>query len=193
MTQEDYDAFAEGLASLVLRSPGFRNYIRSNTNGYRADSNIPDIGARDSLIAMQIHQWYSTTVASFQKSHMALLYSRHREFVLGEGYLNNVRGSSHTLSLRAVIPLTPELAVICYSGSGMSPPAPVCSLSVTAEDVDAINELAQIYGKEFIYFRSQRPKILSHFERNEFLVLEGHYATVVEEIVEAVRNTRLRR
>lgn len=192
MTTDDYKALAEGVAALVLRSPGFRNYIRGNTSSMRKDFGLPPISARDSLIAGQIHQWYSTAVQSFQQANMILLFSRAKEFILGEGYLNNVRGSSYTFALRAVVPLTPELVVICYSGSGLVPPSALCWANGTAEDVSAINELAQIYTREFLYFRSEKPDVSEHFEKNEFLRLADHRASVVEEIIEAARKTRSR-
>ncbi|HEY4940033.1 MAG TPA: hypothetical protein VII56_01290 [Rhizomicrobium sp.] len=190
---EDQDALSEGLASLVIRSPGYREFIRLNTNHYRERFGLPGIDGRDNLIAGQIHQWYSTAVASFQSANVVFLYSKAQEFIFGEGYLNNFQGTSYTFNLRAVVPLAPELAVICFSGSGRTPPSRCCSLCATPEDVAAINELSQVYTKEFVYFRSQQPTTLEVFSRNEFLQREYHRDAVVEGIIQAVREARVSR
>ncbi len=118
------------------------------------------------------------------------LYSKAKEFIFGEGYLNNFQGTSYASNLRAVVPLTPELAVVCFSGSWRTPPSRCCSLYATLEDVAAINELSQVYTKEFVYFRSQRPTILEVFSRNGFLRREYHRDAVIEAIIQTVREAK---
>lgn len=191
MGRQERDAFAECLASLILRSPEFRNRIRLTINAYREDFGHSEISARDNLIAGNIYQWFPNAVADFRQAHIALLYSHDSEFIFGEGYLNNVSGPTHTSNLRAVLPLTPELTAICFSGSGNRPPSQICSLAVTALEVSGINCLTQIYTKDYIYFRSQKPSILDIFARNQFLQRSHHEDALIESIILDIRNTRL--
>jgi hypothetical protein len=190
LVSEDRDAFAEGLASLVIRSPAFRDRIRSSTNSFRRSFSQPDIGERDNLIALNMHQWYSNVVTDFRRAYFAFLFSCKKEFIFGEGYLNNLSGPTHTSNLRAVVPLTPELAVVCFSGSGRAPRANVCSLVATEAEVLAINELTQIYTKDYVFFRSQRPDILNEFGRNKFLERPNHQDAEIESIISTVRSGR---
>jgi Protein of unknown function (DUF4238) len=193
IASQDRDAFSEGLASLVLRSPAFRHRIRSTINPYRTGFGQPDIHERDNLIAGNIHQWYSNAVSDFRRAYMGLLYSRTKEFIFGEGYLNNVSGPTYTSNLRAVLPLTPELAIISFSGSGSSPPSEVCSFAVTDVEASAINELTQVYTRDYVYFRSQQPAILDAFAQNEFLERPYHEDAMIESIISEVRNARQRK
>ena len=182
MSTKEYEAFSEGLASLVLRSPEYRNRILLNTNHYRRAFGLSDADARGG-VAGNIHQWYHMAVSDFRNAFLLLLFSKSNEFIFGEGYLNNVAGSTYTHQLRAVLPLTPELAVIAFGGSGGAPPAQVCSLCVDARVVLAINELTQIYTKDAVFFRSQKPDINDHFAQNKFLWRPQHRDLMIEEII----------
>lgn len=177
---------ARTVASLVARSPRTRNGIRLTTEHYRGEFNLPDPTASKTLIALNQRGLYDAYLKSLEgNGRWAILFSDTAEFVFGDGFWHNFPSSADGLySLKCVLPLTPTMAVV-YQRPQRYPTEPrLVTLRMSATEVASLNELVQIYAKDFIFFRGHRPTVTPAFATGQFRQLKYHRHTCLDALLD---------
>ena len=98
------------------------------------------------------------------------IFSPEREFIFGDGFFTNVTPpAQHMLRPRAIVPLTPNLGVLIQKPSSYMLDPKLSTLVVNQQEADELNRTVQVYAKEAIFYRSERPPIIPEFERGKYL------------------------
>jgi hypothetical protein len=187
ISSDDRKMLGEGLASLLVRCPANRNQLHLTTEriwGRAGDQ----VGKHDdTLIALNINQHYRQIVQSLERGgKIVLLRSGEREFIMGEGYLNTLAGYTVELQYRCLVPLTPTLAVLAFASSRYWTNPPICTLGLTAAEVNMVNDVTQIYSRDYIFYRNEAPKQIGAFTAREFRILEYHRFPWLDSVMQAV-------
>lgn len=185
----DRKMLGECLASLLARCPAHRHLLHLATESIwgRTDDQIGKHD--DTLIAANIHQHYRQIVSSLESGgKIVLLRSGEREFIMGEGYLNTLVG--HTIELRyhCLVPLTPSLAVLAFAPLSYRTNPAICAIGLSVAEVNLINEITQIYSRNYIFYRNQAPKLIDAFKVREFRILQYHRLDWLDALMRAVGN-----
>ncbi len=181
LTPESEKNLPECLASLVVRSPNFRNIIKNSVNYfgmYRGG-----VSDRHEIVAMNIGPSFEFVIISIKNSGLKfILFSDHDEFIFGDGFLHNISaGGFSTHRARLLLPLLPEIAIAC-----VSPIDPyrkgLRTIRLTRSEVASVNFATQVYSSRFIFFRSQKPEIHNEFTRGEFRQFKYHKHELLEKL-----------
>ncbi|WP_065755761.1 hypothetical protein [Bradyrhizobium paxllaeri] len=187
ITPEDRKLLGEGLASLLVRCPAHRHQLHLATErsaGRTGDRVQKHEGA---LIALNINQHYRQIVQSLERGgKVVLLRSGEREFVMGEGYLNTLAGHTVELSYQCLLPLTPTMAVLAFAPRRYWTNPPICTIGLNHAEVDLINEVTQIYSRDYIFYRNEAPKLIDAFTAREFRVFQYHRFEWLDAVMQAV-------
>lgn len=195
-TSAEIEALSEVVASLIVRSPQFRNRIRVGVEYFRKQMGLRDYAADKALIGLNMRNCqreFVRSIAGPEKSgtgKFCVLHSDSAEFIFGDGFLHNFNSPLATSSsLRCVLPLTPTIGVIygqtlrCWSWPR------VFTLRATVAEVAEINNIIQIYARDFLFYRTQRPAITDAFTRQQFLEFQYHRHPWADSIVDAMAET----
>ena len=122
------------------------------------------------MLANMRHGLENLTRAFGGSGKAVAIFSPERELIFGDGFFTNVTPpAQHVLRPRAIVPLTPSLAILIQRpGAYMADPN-LCTLVVNQQEADELNGIVQVYAKEVVFYRSERPSILPEFERGEHL------------------------
>jgi hypothetical protein len=146
------------------------------------------------LIAMNQQNLYEAYHRVLERSgRWAVLFTDTKEFIFGDGFLHDFPASADGLHAprRAVVPLTPTVAIAyAYPRSYPSEPRLV-TLRVNAEEVQFFNEALQGYANEFLFYRSQQPKLIDAFKDGGHRQFEYHRHEWLEEFLDDVSQYNL--
>lgn len=184
LPEEERQLLGQGIASLIVRSPAYRHFLKKGIQATQSRFGFPDGYKFDSnLLSLTIDQHFPYMESALRiGGKVVLLHTWHREFILGEGYLNDLNGGHHQSAYRCLVPLTPNLAVFMFRDLEYRV-APNCfSVALDANEVEVINCITQIYTKDSILFRTQKPIIESFFAEREFRKMTRHSHEMLDEI-----------
>ena len=103
------------------------------------------------------------------------VFSPAREFIFGDGFFNNfVPPVDHPLSPKLFVPLTPRIAVLFVRPSSFTVEPRLSALVVSDEEANALNRAVQIYAKDAIFYRAERPVVLDDFAQAKHREYAGH-------------------
>lgn len=148
----DRDKIAANLASMGLRSPAFRNSIRSGVESF----NDQELSERDKLIPLNMLHSFSDFHSSMRRRGKFLaLICENVELIFGDGFLCNFSIPSFNFQRgRMLFPLTPKLAIFYDSPNFYKNDHYFYVYNANPEEVHMINRYTQIYsGKEIFYSR----------------------------------------
>lgn len=167
----------ECLASLIVRSPAFREQLWQGTAytrnrfGFQADISRIE---KTNLTVLNMNQRYGGIKDSLTfGGKLVLLFSDGAEFIFGDGFLHNITGSFGS-GLKCLVPLTPSMCVAYCAPITYRAKPNLVAISVHPEEVQLCNHITQVYTKDYVYFRSQQPVISTEFAKREFLLFESH-------------------
>lgn len=173
----------ECIASLIVRLPQNRNQAIATAEYYRGS--IDNKRERDNLIALNLFHQLGTTTKSLYGGKFILVFSERDEFIFGDGFYHNVSpGHGTATNIKIVVPLTPNLVVIYFRPMEYVSEPNAFSVRIEGSEVQAFNDLIQVYSKNMLFFRSQRPQLLPAFERGEHLQFEYHRLPWLQEIID---------
>ncbi|WP_082585077.1 DUF4238 domain-containing protein [Caulobacter sp. Root655] len=190
MENDQKDLLSECLASLISRSPNFRNRIRLTTEYYRGRFGLVDPAADKNLIAANVsrtQEVFSEAIRAGGK--FAVLLSGESEFIYGDGFLHSFSTADRPHSPRCLIPLTPNIAILYTRPNRYRSYPQAFVVNLKPEEVASVNWTVQVYSKRFIFFREIYPVIDDAFRRGEHLEVEYHKHPWVEGLQEAIGNT----
>ena len=169
---DDYQKLYHCCASLIVRSPCFRNRISQGIEKYPWFQNS-NHGLQETVVG-NIERSFDKIESLIARSGKKFcFYAEENEFVFGDGFFNSATMSVTTISpsyFAGIIPLTPKIAFgfrtpsLGYSGFRL--------LTIGRTSVENINRLTMGYAKEHVFFRNGQPKIIDEYKVNEFKTLD---------------------
>jgi hypothetical protein len=168
------ERLGEGLASLLIRCPSHRHLLHAMTESiwgrFGGEERKPD----STLTALNMHQQYRQMVESLKSGGtvVLLMSTEGDEFIFGEGYLNTLRGSTIELQYRCLVPLAPNMAVLAFASDRYFAQPPLCTIRLSQAEVRLINEVTQVYSRDYIFYRQREPQLTEHFRSREFRRLQ---------------------
>jgi hypothetical protein len=116
---------------------------------------------------------------------LAVIFSDAREFIYGDGFYHNLTAASQYAVLsRILAPLTPEIAVLYVCPMAYRPDPSLVTLEASDELVSIINSTVQIYAKDYLFYRHEKPALMPEFTANEHLVIQS--GDPVDDLVESL-------
>jgi hypothetical protein len=107
------------------------------------------------------------------------------EFIFGDGFCHNFVSPSGTPSSpRIIVPLTPRLAVLYARPMQYSTEPRLSTLVINADEALSLNRLIQVYAKDKIFFRSEKPDLTEEYTRNKHMELRG--PSIVESLIHSM-------
>jgi hypothetical protein len=166
---DNIDLLRECILSLIVRSPMYRNTLNNLVLGFRGELEKSESKL---LIASNLGTAYRELINNSKGcGRLAVLFSDDAEFIYGDGIYSNISTSLHYLTdLRVVIPLTPNIAVVWSNPMSHSAKPHIMATSVDALTVSMINDATQVYSKDYLFYRSEKPKIIETFALQEHRV-----------------------
>lgn len=162
----------EGLVSLAVRSPMSRQAAVSLAERLRGS--IPS-HERNAIIGLNLRGSQRVVSDSIgTRAKFAVLYSPDREFIFGDGLFHNIT-SPNQLPLTPTIlaPLTPHIGALMVRPMQYTADPRLVTLMLSEEEADHFNHITQIYSKEMLFYRSEKPKIIDEFRRRQHLQISG--------------------
>lgn len=165
----DNDLFVkmiECITSLAIRSPMTRFSCISLAERFRGE--IPE-REKNALIAINMRDMHQRAIKSFGlRGKAAIIFSPNREFIFGDGFYHNLGTPSNTpASPRIFVPLTPRMAVLYAIPMQYTREPRISTLVVDADEAEQLNNVIQVYAKNALFFRSEKPSLLPDFLAEE--------------------------
>lgn len=168
-SDELFAKMIECLISLAARSPMYRERGVALAESLRGP--LPE-RERNALIGANIQRALRTAVRNIGGRGKAMvIFSPDREFIFGDGFFQNltVQGE-HWHYPKLLVPLTPWISVLFARPTGYRTDPRLVTLVLTPSEVDELNFVVQVYSRDMVFYRSERPVISEEFERATHLV-----------------------
>lgn len=179
-----FGQMVESMVSLAIRSPRTRESCVSLAEHLREPLTERE---RNSLIALNMRDMHARAVqACGVRGKATAILSPEREFVFGDGFFHNlVSPSNPPYSPRILAPLTPRLAVLYAIPMRYTVEPRLSTLVIGAGEADAFNHVVQIYARDKIYYRSEKPVLTDEYHTGKHLHLSGsdHF---IEELIHSM-------
>lgn len=174
---ERHAQLARITASLLARSPRIRHVIRIGTEYFRKEMGFADPKADKTLIAANQSNLYEAYRRRMEMiGRWAILFGDSREFIAGDGFLHNFPASADGLGSgkKLVLPILPTASIV-YMAPGSYPSEPkLVTLRADAEETGLLNEIVQVYAKDILFYRTQRPILSEGFRLAEYREYRYH-------------------
>ncbi len=167
-TDAQLERMSECAVSLAVRGPMNREASVALAEDLRGPLPTRERNALIGLNMRNSHRLISDSINS--RGKFVAVYSQGREFVFGDGFFHNVKNVQNVPSSpRLFVPITPHVCVlVCRPSRYMVEPR-LTTLVLDDDEVDICNKTVQVYAKNAIFFRSQRPVLSEEFQRGEHL------------------------
>jgi hypothetical protein len=139
---------------------------------------------RNTLIAANLRDMHRRSMRAVSgRGKATAILSPDCEFIFGDGFYHNLAsGSMASTSPRILAPLTPRLAVLYAIPQRYTVEPRRSTLVIDAQEADALNQVVQIYARDALFYRSERPQLTDEFRRGKHLRFESS-SSVVEAII----------
>lgn len=181
---ENLDTLRECIISLAVRSPKYRNAQNSLVESFRGKLEKTE---SKRLIAANINQKYKTLINNSKGAgKFAILFSEKNEFIYGDGFYTNINAATEHLSgLKIVIPMTPFITVVWSSPMAYKSYPRLISIEANSDIVEIVNNSVQVYSKEYLFYRSQQPRLIEDFKLGEHRVYD-HRTDPVDRLIDSL-------
>jgi hypothetical protein len=166
--------FASPIASLVVRSPQFRNSIKLFVDQFRP-SDRP-LGRTDNLYPANISgAWQAASQDMITGGGLLFLFADSGEFIYGDGHFNDFNISSNRRgSAKCIVPLLPKVAAAPFKVTRYNTLPKVLTMVLSQTELEFINFTTQIYSRDVLFSRSGNVRIYPEFQQKQFLIFECH-------------------
>lgn len=170
--------------SILIRSPSSRSQFESYPKmvGLPPDEEIGKMNMAQNY--RLVRRRCESGLLSNQ--YFILIHSPLKKFIFGDGHLDWLTTGSLNGSIqgRAILPLTPHLAVYICTPRSMRTKPNCASFSAAPWIVDWINELTQIYSKNQLFYLGRPPKLTDAFIKGEHLVHKKKTDALIDKLDE---------
>ncbi|WP_204113641.1 hypothetical protein [Shimia biformata] len=180
-SDEFFSQLVEGIVSLAVRSPKTREAAVSLAEKLRGP--LPE-RERNSLIGANLRHMHDEAVKQFGARGIAVvIQSAKNEFIYGDGFYHNLTSPANPPNLpRILVPITPEIAVLYAIPLQYSPQKRLSTLVIDQAETKSLNDVLQIYARQALFYRSEKPTVINEFNGGEHLRF-ANSNNLVEEIV----------
>ncbi|MDX1922570.1 MAG: hypothetical protein SFW65_05540 [Alphaproteobacteria bacterium] len=178
----------EGLVSLCVRSPMNRNAAASIAEELRGGLGVRE---RNTIIAANMrYQQRNIADGLGTRGKFAVIFSPDREYIFGDGFFQNLSSSiGLPLNPEMLVPLTPSISVLFVRPHQYSAEPRLSTIVVSAQETDMMNHFVQIYAKDMIFYRQEKPVLAQEFYKGEHLCLNGPNRPI-DGLIHGVLNVR---
>lgn len=165
-----HSALIESLISLAVRSPMNREALVSLAESLRGS--IPS-AERNALIGVNMRNSMEICLKTIgDRGKFAVLFSEEREFIFGDGFYHTLKAVAHPpMSPEMLVPLTPGISVMFGMPTSYAREPQLTVACLNPAEADILNEIVQIYAKNALFFRSQKPELKPSFLEAKHLIL----------------------
>lgn len=160
---------AECTASLVIRSPKFREYAVSFAEKLRGP--LPKQERKILISGNLMHKQKELSQLLNTSGKFVVFLSNMDEYIFGDGFYQNVPASNIFSShgTRILIPITPNITIL-YIRPTSYIKEPRFTITHTPKNVvDFLNDTIQTYSKNELFFRQKIPVLSEHFTISKHL------------------------
>src|SRR5207253_4584081 len=124
---------------------------------------------RNAVIGLNMHRSQRLIADSIGvNGKFAVLFSQGREFIFGDGFFHNVRAVANPpMNPKILAPITPTVSVIVSRPTAFTVQPRLSTIVLSDEEVDRCNHAVQVYSRQALYFRSDRPTVEDVFACNQ--------------------------
>ena len=181
---------AESIASLIVRSPAFRNKIKITVDSFRQGVPYKDSADAQNLILVNMRQEFQEIAKSLRSGgKLVVMHSDTSEFLFGEGFLHNLHGMNR-IGLKFFVPLTPIMALAFTRPSSYMTNPNCVTIRLRRDEIDVCNEISQIYTGKYLYSRSAFPRVAEDFTCGQFLEFQYHRHEWLDNLLGTAANFR---
>lgn len=153
---EQLRALTESVVSLAVRGP--MNREASVALAERLRGSLASL-ERNALIGINMRRSQRVIADSIgANGKFAVLFSSGREFIFGDGFFHNVNAvvdPPHNPKILA--PITPTISVIITRPMSFTVQPCLSTIILTDAEVNHCNHAVQVYSREALFFRSEKP------------------------------------
>ncbi|MDB5874633.1 MAG: hypothetical protein JWQ07_4075 [Ramlibacter sp.] len=161
-------ALTESAVSLAVRSP--RNREASVASAERLRGPLPE-RERNGLIGANMQRSQRLIADSIgANGKFAVLFTGGREFIYGDGFFHNVTAVHNPpQNPKILAPITPTISVIVSRPSRFTVEPRLSTMVLSDAEVELCNHAVQVYSREALFFRTEKPTLHDAFSRREHL------------------------
>jgi hypothetical protein len=184
VTDERFADLLECIVSLGVRSPKHREGAVGLAERLRGPLPARE---RNRLIGANMrHSQRNAVKALGNRGKVMVIFSPEAEFVFGDGFYHNISAPVQPLhNPKMLVPLTPWLSVLYARPMSYRPNPRLVTLMASAAETEALNYAVQVYAKDAIYYRAERPTITEAFAQGKHLVFSDHRNSV-DQLIHAI-------
>ncbi|RCK21955.1 hypothetical protein [Thalassospira lucentensis] len=174
----------ECIVSLAVRSPMNREASVSLAESLRGRLQKQE---RNAIMKLNMRDSQQQAVSLIgTRGKFAVLYSPDSEFIFGDGFFHNIKSPVYqSLRPKILVPITPEISVVYARPMAYQTEPRLSTLTLTPTETTALNETVQIYSKNALFYRSQKPTLGEAFQRGVHLEYSGTQNSV-EQLITAL-------
>jgi hypothetical protein len=102
------------------------------------------------------------------RGKFAVLYSNGREFVYGDGFFHTVSAIVNPpFAPRILAPVTPSISVMVSRPTIFTVEPRLVTIVLSEDEVDRCNHAVQVYSRDALYYRNDRPRLDDSFRCGE--------------------------
>lgn len=163
----------ECIISLAVRSPKHREAAVSLAEHLRGPLEQRE---RNRLIGANMRHSQRNAVAEIGlRGKAMIIFSAEREFIFGDGFYHNFNVPvQHLYNPKMLVPVTPWLSVLYARPMQYRTEPRLFTMAASATEVDALNFAVQVYARNAIFYRSERPEITEAFAQGKHLIFKDH-------------------
>ena len=174
----------ECIVSLAVRSPRFRERAVAVAEHLRGP--LPE-QERNSLIAMNMRNSQRVVADSIRvHGKFAVLFSPKREFIFGDGFYSTLTAPADAPnSPKMLVPITPHISVLYARPNSYGTNPKLVTMVVSDDEAKGLNDAVQVYAKDFIFYRSEKPELTEPFQQRQHLMYADP-AHPIERLIDAI-------
>lgn len=167
VSDEEFRNLVEGIVSLAVRSPRFRETAVALAEHYRG--RLPPTERRSLIGSNLMHCQRRIADCIGLSGKVAVLFSPAKEFIFGDGFYHNLSSSTQVATgIRMVVPLTPNVTVLFAVPRRYLTEPRLATMVLRDDEVSFFNDTVQVYAKDWIFFRRAAPKTRDDFKEGTF-------------------------
>jgi hypothetical protein len=183
-TDEQFATLLQCIVSLVVRSPKHREGAAALAEDFRHPLEQRE---RNRLIGANMRRSQRNAVKALgARGKAMIIFSPESEFIFGDGFYNNLSAPvQHLYNPKMLVPITPWMSVLYTRPMSYRPEPRLVTLVATANETQDLNYAVQVYARNAIFYRSERPEITDAFAQGRHLVFRD-YRNSVEQLIHSI-------